>query len=109
MLKKTLQRKRRQLRVRAKIGGTTARPRLSVFRSNSNTYAQLIDDEKGITLASIRSQDKTVASAEKAGEELAKKAQEQKITTCVFDRSGYAYHGRVKAIAEGSRKGGLKF
>jgi large subunit ribosomal protein L18 len=99
--------------IRTKISGTSARPRLSVFRSNKNIYAQLIDDLTGQTLVAISSAkveatNKTQVSAE-AGKELAKKALEKGITEVVFDRSGYLYHGRVKSLADGAREGGLKF
>ncbi len=107
-------RDRRAGRVRAKILGTSARPRLAVFRSNTGLYAQLIDDSAGRTLAaaSTREIKEKKAKSEKAalaGELLAKKAGEQKIKEAVFDRRGYAFHGRVKSFAEGARKGGLKF
>lgn len=107
---------RRYARTRAKIFGTIEKPRLSVFRSNLYTYAQLIDDLNSKTLASAstrevksaKGQNKT-QQAEALGELLAKKAVEKKITTAIFNRGGYAFHGRVKAVAEGARKGGLKF
>lgn len=106
---------RRKKRVRGKISGTKAVPRLSVYRSNKAIYAQIIDDEKGETLASATSLkikksklDKTKA-AELVGEEIAKEAKKKKISKVVFDRSGYKYHGRVKTLSEGARKGGLKF
>lgn len=113
-LKKTINRERRGIRVRAKIKGTAERPRLVVFRSLSHHYAQLIDDENSVTLASAsdlkaKGKDKRTDSAKKVGVQLAEAAKEKKITTCVFDRNGYKYHGRVKAIAEGAREGGLKF
>ena len=100
--------------IRAKISGTAERPRLSVFRSNKNIYAQLIDDLSGKTLVAVSSAKvegtsaKTEASLE-VGKELAAKAQERGITEVVFDRSGYLYHGRVKSLAEGAREAGLKF
>lgn len=109
---------KRKARVRSKIKGTKKRPRLSVFRSNIDTTAQLIDDESGITLVSYSSknlpkaktkgQSKVQVSA-LVGEELAKRAKAKKISRAVFDRGGYKYHGRVKALAEGARKGGLAF
>lgn len=105
---------RRKKKVRAKIFGTEDRPRLSVFRSNKSIYVQVIDDTKGVTLVSLS--DKKLAKkmtkterARKTGEELAKKAKAKKISKVVFDRGGYRYHGRIKALAEGARKGGLKF
>lgn len=102
-----MNRERRHLRVRAKIKGTVERPRLCVFRSNQCLYAQLIDDVKGITLAAADS--KKSSGYEQAGGEIAKQALEKKINQCVFDRGGYAFHGKVAALAEGARKGGLKF
>jgi len=118
-VKKQLQRERRHRRVRAKINGTSQCPRLCVFRSNKYIYAQLIDDQKGKTLLSVtdkkpKTKSKTkessnINSALEVGKILAKKAIEKKIKKIVFDRGGYKYHGRVKAIAEGARQGGLKF
>ena len=107
----------RKKRVRAKVSGTSERPRLSVFRSSKFIYAQVIDDTKSKTLVSFSSRSlpaKTakVGKTEKAGlvgEGLAKEAKKKKITKVVFDRGSYKYHGRVKALAEGARKGGLKF
>lgn len=96
----------RHKRVRAVVKGTKERPRLSVFRSNKRIYAQLIDDSKGITL--LNASDIKI-SALKVGENLAKKALEKGIKAVVFDRGGYKYHGRVKALAEGARQAGLKF
>lgn len=104
---------RRRKRVRAKISGTAERPRLSVFKSHKFMYAQLIDDEKGYTLASISSKGlkgKTMAErAAKVGEGIARKAIAVKIKKVVFDRGGYLYAGKIKAVAEGARKGGLEF
>ena len=107
---------KRHRRVRSKIHGTALRPRLNVFRSTNNIYAQLIDDDKGITLASASSLDKDFdcyggnkEAAHKVGELIAKRAAEKQITEVVFDRGGYIFHGRVKELAEGARKGGLKF
>lgn len=96
----------RHKRVRALVKGTSERPRLSVFRSNKRIYAQLVDDSKGETLLSANS---VKIPAFKVGETLAKKALEKGINEVVFDRGGYKYHGRVKALAEGARQGGLKF
>lgn len=111
-IKGFLQRKRR---VRAKISGSKDAPRLSVFRSNKSIYAQLIDDERGVTLVSaslkeVKASDKgkTIASSQ-VGEALAKKALAKKIKKARFDKGGYKYHGRVKALADGARKGGLEF
>jgi large subunit ribosomal protein L18 len=114
-VKKEQRRLRIRRSIRTKISGTSARPRLSVFRSNKNIYAQLIDDLTGQTLVAISSAKLEAASANKiqvsteAGKELAKKALEKGITEVVFDRSGYLYHGRVKSLADGAREGGLKF
>nr|WP_255731522.1 50S ribosomal protein L18 [Solibacillus sp. MA9] len=109
-------RKKRHGRVRSKISGTAQRPRLNVFRSNKNIYAQLIDDVAGVTLVSANTQEKVfegmgsnVEAAAKIGETIAKRAAEKNITTVVFDRSGYLYHGRVKALAEAARENGLEF
>ena len=107
---------RRHTRVRGKISGTAECPRLDVFRSNSNIYAQLIDDVKGVTLVSASSVEKDFGEtkgnkeeARKVGQLIAKRAIEKNITEVVFDRGGYVYHGRVKELAEGAREGGLKF
>lgn len=113
-LKKTINRQRRGIRVRAKIKGTAQRPRLVIYRSLNNHYAQLIDDEAGVTLASAsdvkdKGKEKRMEKAKKVGLQLAELAKEKKITTCSFDRNGFKYHGRVKAIAEGAREGGLQF
>ncbi len=111
-------RNRRKNRTRAKIFGTSERPRLSVFRSNRQSYAQLVNDDKGETLVGVSTAklaDKIKQPAmkqklaEKLGELIAEKAVEKGIKKAVFDRRGYKYHGRVKAVAEGARKGGLKF
>ncbi len=108
--------KRRKRKIRAKVSGTSARPRLSVSRSNMHIYAQIINDEIGKTLVSTSDMDLPKKSkqtkleiATAVGMELAKKAVKKKIVKIVFDRSGYKYHGRVKALAEGARKGGLEF
>ncbi len=106
---------RRHRRVRAKVRGTAERPRLSVFRSNRGVVAQLIDDERGHTLASVTWMESDLRElarmeqAKRAGALLAARAREAGIETCVFDRGGYRYHGRVKALAEGAREGGLEF
>ena len=110
-------RQRRHARVRSKISGTKEMPRLNVFRSNSNIFAQIIDDEKGVTLVSASSIDKELKltnggnaeAATKVGELLAKRAKKAKIEKVVFDRGGYLYHGRVKALAEAARENGLEF
>ena len=110
------QRLKRHARVRGKISGTPERPRLSVFRSESNIYAQIIDDVAGNTLCSASTVEKgfegnggNVEAAKKIGETIAKRALEKGIENVVFDRGGYIYHGRVAALAEGAREGGLKF
>jgi large subunit ribosomal protein L18 len=114
MLDKKEKRKFRHKRVRSKISGTKEVPRLCVFKSNNHIYAQLINDEKGKTLASAddRKQTKKMKKVEKAkevGKEIAKKAVDLKIKKVVFDRGGYKYHGRIKSVAEGAREGGLNF
>lgn len=96
----------RKKRVRAKIFGTAETPRVSVFKSNKYVYAQVIDDEKRVTLASAKG-DKNKAEA--VGEELAKRAVAKKVKKIVFDRNGFSYHGRIKSLADGARKGGLNF
>jgi large subunit ribosomal protein L18 len=107
---------RRKGRIRAKVFGTGKRPRLSVFRSNVHIYGQIIDDEKGETLVSFgdinlkkQAKMRKTKIAESVGGELAKKALAKKIKSVIFDRNGFAYHGRVKALADGAREGGLKF
>ena len=111
--KKEQRRIKIKYRVRNKISGTAARPRLSVFRSNKQIYAQVIHDETAKTLVSASSLGMEAMpkkeQAAKVGEALAQKAIEAGITTVVFDRNGYLYHGRVKELADGARKGGLKF
>ncbi len=112
-------RKVRALRIRQKISGTAERPRLSVFRSLNHIYAQVIDDTKGVTIASASTQNKEVAklvagkSKQEAafivGEQVAKNAKKAGVKTVVFDRAGYIYTGRVKALADGARKAGLEF
>lgn len=107
---------KRQKRVRAKISGTAACPRLNIFRSANHIYAQLIDDVAGVTLAAASSLEKDFDAngsnkdgAFKVGEMIAKKAAEKGITDVVFDRAGFLYHGRVASLADGARKGGLNF
>ncbi len=108
-------RERRHARVRAKVKGTASMPRLVVFRSNKNIEAQIIDDIKGVTLASSSSSALKLANggnveaAKQVGADLAKKALTKKITKVVFDRGGYEYHGRVAALADAAREGGLQF
>jgi len=111
------QRSRIRRRIRGKISGTAARPRLSVFRSNKQIYAQIIDDVAGKTLAAATSSDESIASktvtkieqAKLVGMLLAEKAKEANVENVIFDRSGYVYHGRIKSLADGAREGGLKF
>ena len=110
------QRIKRHQRVRAKISGTPERPRLNVFRSETNIYAQIIDDTKGITLVAANSLEKGFEcegtksdAAKKVGMIIAERAKAKGIDTVVFDRGGYVYHGRVQALAEGAREGGLQF
>ena len=109
-------RQKRHLRIRQHISGTAERPRLNVFRSLANIYAQVIDDEKGVTLVAASSKEKgfegsggNIEGAKKVGAAIAKKALEKGISEVVFDRGGYIYHGRVAALAEAAREGGLKF
>ena len=108
-------RKRRHARVRAKVSGTATCPRLNVFRSNSHIFAQIIDDTNGTTLVSSSSlalkleSSSNIEAATSVGTDIAKKALEKNITNVVFDRGGYVYHGRVKALAEAARAAGLKF
>ena len=112
---KNISRVRRHARVRAKVSGTAECPRLCLYRSNKNIEAQIIDDVKGMTLVSSSSMSLklenggNIEAAAKVGEDIAKKALKAKITNVVFDRSGYIYHGRVKALAEAAREAGLKF
>ena len=113
---KNAQRMKRHTRVRGKISGTPERPRLNVYRSNANIYAQIIDDKAGVTLVSASSLEKSFtekgsdkAAARAIGKLVAERAVEKGITAVVFDRSGYLYHGRIKELAEGAREGGLNF
>lgn len=111
---KRIKRSIRHGRVRSVVSGTLARPRLNIYRANRHIYAQLIDDGKGLTLCAASSLEfkgklKKAEKAKDVGKLLAKKALEKKISAVVFDRGGYKYHGRVKALAEGAREGGLKF
>ena len=116
---KNVVRKRVHSRIRKKIQGTGERPRLNIFRSLNHIYAQIIDDVKGVTLASASSLDKDVRAVSKAGgnaagaksvgTEIAKRAKSKGIETVVYDRGGYNYHGRVKVLAEAAREAGLKF
>lgn len=102
-------RKVRHERIRKQIIGTKDVPRLNVYRSNKNILVQLIDDENGVTLASASVKGKNIEAATKAGEAIAKEAKKLKITKVVFDRGGYLYHGRVKALADAARENGLEF
>lgn len=116
-LDKNATRRKRHARVRAKLSGTPARPRLNVFRSNKHIYAQIIDDMNGVTLASASTLDKdlnlesssNMEAAQKVGELVAKRAVEKGITAVVFDRGGYLYHGRIQALADSARENGLQF
>ena len=110
------QRIHRHKRVRAKVSGTPERPRLNVFRSETNIYAQVIDDVNGVTLCSASSLEKgfdglgsNCEAAKKVGQAVAERAKAKGVSVVVFDRGGYVYHGRVKALAEGAREGGLEF
>lgn len=117
MNSKVQARRKIHYRIRKRVIGTASKPRLSVFRSNKDIYVQLIDDENGNTLASASSREKDIAAQKVAkidtskmvGEALARKAVDLGIKQVVFDRSGYLYHGRIKAVAEGAREGGLDF
>ncbi|MEO8719641.1 MAG: 50S ribosomal protein L18 [Ginsengibacter sp.] len=117
MNSKVSSRQKIRYRIRKKISGSATKPRLSVFRSNKDVYVQLIDDASGTTIASASSRQKDIAAqtgnkvttSKMVGEAIAKKSQELGIKDVVFDRSGYLYHGRIKAVAEGAREGGLIF
>ncbi|MGO4986855.1 MAG: 50S ribosomal protein L18 [Gallicola sp.] len=118
-INKNANRKARHARVRKKISGTTERPRLAIFKSNANIYAQIIDDVVGVTLVSASTLDKEIKgslenasnkdAAKKVGEVIGKRAVDKGITEVVFDRSGYQYHGKVKELADACREAGLKF
>jgi large subunit ribosomal protein L18 len=116
MLEKDRKRLKRKVHIRKRISGTAERPRLTVFRSNRNLSAQVVDDTNGHTLASISTLEKdlrnikaTVEGAGQLGEEMGKRLLEKNITTVVFDRNGYLYHGVIKALADGTRKAGVQF
>jgi large subunit ribosomal protein L18 len=115
VLTKPQRRLRRRRRVRARVHGTAERPRLSVRRTNRGVFAQLIDDEAGKTLASVSWTEPdlrklgSMEQAKRTGQLLAERAKQAGVETCVFDRGGYRFHGRVAAIADGAREGGLKF
>ena len=114
---KVIRRQKLRWRIRTKLHGTAQKPRLSVFRSNNDIYVQLIDDNNGTTLAAASSREKSIAAEAgnkvskslNVGKSIAQKARALGIDTCVFDRGGYLYHGRVKSVADGAREGGLKF
>lgn len=114
---KVIRRQKIRYRIRKKVAGTEAKPRLSVFRSNTDIYAQLIDDTNGKTIAAASSKDKDIAAqkgtkiekSKMVGAAIARKAAELGVIDTVFDRSGYLYHGRVKAVADGAREGGMQF
>ena len=118
-INKNANRKARHARVRKKISGTSERPRLTIFKSNANIYAQIIDDAVGVTLVSASTLDKEIKgnlegasnkdAAKKVGEVIGKRAVDKGITEVVFDRSGYQYHGKVKELADACREAGLKF
>jgi large subunit ribosomal protein L18 len=115
--KKVIRRQKLRFRIRKKINGTAGLPRLSVYRSNKEIYAQIIDDVTGVTLAAANSRSKELSSAtgtkidksKLVGAAVAKAAIAKGITKCVFDRGGYLYHGRIKSLADGAREGGLQF
>ena len=115
VLTQPARRLKRRRRVRSKVHGTAERPRISVFRSNRGVFAQLIDDDAGRTIAAVQWTEadlrslKPMEQATQAGKLLASRAKEAGVDTAVFDRGGYQYHGRVKALAEGAREGGLSF
>jgi large subunit ribosomal protein L18 len=117
LAQKEQRRQKLRWRIRTTVSGTASKPRLSVFRSNKDIYAQLVDDTKGHTIASASSREKDIFGAggnkversAKVGKLLAERAKAAGIETCVFDRGGYLYHGRVKSLADGAREGGLKF
>ena len=111
---KNVMRLKRHKKIRTTVSGNDTTPRLCVFRSNTAIYAQLIDDVKGVTLASsssleLKVKNNNIEAAQKVGKDIAEKAKKAKIKTVVFDRGGYLYHGRVKALAEEARKNGLEF
>jgi large subunit ribosomal protein L18 len=114
-IEKRARRTRRRRRIRGRASGTAEQPRLSVFRSNRGVVAQLVDDARGHTVAAVQWFEpdlrglKPMEQATRAGELLAQRAREAGVETCVFDRGGYKYHGRVKALADGARSGGLRF
>ena len=116
-MSKLIQRQKIRYRIRKKVSGTAQSPRLAVFRSNAEIYAQLIDDVSGVTLAAASSRDKEIAAqkmtkiekAKLVGAAVARKATALGLTACVFDRGGNLYHGRVKSVADGAREGGLQF
>ena len=115
VLEKRARRSKRRRRIRGKVAGTAERPRLSVYRSNRGLFAQLIDDERGATLAAVGWIEpelkglKPMEQAKRAGELIATRAKGAGVESCVFDRGGYRYHGRVKALADGARSEGLTF
>jgi large subunit ribosomal protein L18 len=114
-IEKAKRRQRRRRKVRSKVAGTAERPRLSVYRSNRGLFAQLVDDERGHTLVAVNWTEaplrslKPMEGAKRAGELLAERARAAGLESCVFDRGGYRYHGRVRALADGAREGGLNF
>jgi large subunit ribosomal protein L18 len=120
IIKRVDSRDKRRVRIRKKIRGTQERPRLTVYRSLRHMYAQLVDDDKGVTLGTVSTQTESITAqltehrkkaevAKLVGMEIARLAKDMNITSVVFDRNGYLYHGRVKAVADGAREGGLQF
>jgi large subunit ribosomal protein L18 len=116
MIEKDRKRLKRRIHIRKRVKGTAERPRMSVFRSNRNLFVQVIDDTKGVTLAAastlekdLKSIKKTAEGAGQLGGVIGKRLLEKKITTVVFDRNGYLYHGLIKALADGAREAGVKF
>ena len=117
MKTRTQRRQNIRYRIRKRLSGVAQNPRLSVFRSNTDIYAQLIDDVNGVTLASASSKEKDIAAqkgtkvetSKLVGQSIARKAKDLGVSKVVFDRSGYLYHGRVKSLADGAREGGLQF
>jgi large subunit ribosomal protein L18 len=106
---RNIQKQKRHIRIRAKIAGTADRPRMAVYRSNKGIFVQLIDDTARKTILGVRSNKKNIEAGRALGLEIAQKAKEKQITTVVFDRGGYMYHGSIKALADAAREGGLIF
>ncbi len=100
-------RMRRKIRIRARVNGTAARPRMAVYRSNTALYVQLVDDDKEMTIAAAKTDGKSMAQAKELGARIAQEAKKKGVTTVVFDRGGFRYHGVIKALADAAREGGL--